>query len=214
MQDVNIDTLIRGSTIKGRSSQDLKWGEIAVERRVIEPHFRKEETLGPHYLLLWGDKPTLVDRAYRGRHFTRLVKQPGTLSMGTAGILPAVRAHSAYDVVACVLSPEFVDLCSLESDLGHTARPHEHLGVTDEPLSALLRLAVREAQDEGVTGRLYSDSLVQAITSRFISVASERPLPPTPLGGLPPYILRRVLEKIANDFNSNISLAEMAIESG
>lgn len=44
MQDVNIDTLIRGSTIKGRSSQDLKWGEIAVERRVIEPHFRKEET--------------------------------------------------------------------------------------------------------------------------------------------------------------------------
>jgi hypothetical protein len=72
MQDVNIDTLIRGSTIKGRSSQDLKWGEIAVERRVIEPHFRKEETLGLHYLLLWGDKPTLVDRAYRGRHLLGL----------------------------------------------------------------------------------------------------------------------------------------------
>lgn len=214
MQDKNIDTLIRGSTMKGRSSRNLKWGEIAVEQRIIEPHFRQEETLHQHYLLLWGDKPTLVDRAYHGGKFTRLVKQPGTLSMGAAGILPAVHAHSPYDVIACVLSPEFVDLCSLEADLGQTAKLHEHLGITDVPLSTLLRLAVREAQDEGVTGRLYSDSLVQAITSRFISVASERPLPPMVRGGLPPFILRRVIDKIASDFGSNLSLAELALESG
>jgi len=214
MRDSNIDTLIRGSTLKGRSSRALDWQDIAVERRIIEPHYRDEETLNQHYIILWAGQPTVVDRAYKGNRFTRIVKQPGTLSLGSAGIMPAVQAHSPYDVVACLLSPAFVDQCSLESDWGHTARLHEHLGVTDEALGGLLRLASQEAQAGGPTGRLYSDSLMQAIASRFIHVASEQPLPLALAGGLPAHILRRVLDKIEQEFSCNLTLSDLALESG
>lgn len=214
MQDINIDRLIRGSTLIGRSSRELDWREVAVERRVIEPHYRQEETLEQHYLLLWNGQPTVVDRAYQGNRFTRIIKQPGTLSLGSAGIMPAVRAHSPYDVIACVLSPDLVNQCLLEGDLGTHAQLHEHLGIADEPLAALLRLVAQEALENGVTGRLYADSLKQAIVSRFIAVASSRPLPLALPGGLAPHILRRVLDKIEHEFSSNLSLSDLALESG
>jgi len=214
MSDPNIDTLIRGSTLKGRSSRALNWKDIVLEQRFIKPHSRKEETLNHHYLILWAGHPTVVERAYDGNRFTRIVKQPGTLSLGAAGIMPAVRAHSPYNVLACLLSPAFVDQCLLESDWGNHAILHEHLGVRDEALTALLRLAFQETQAGGPTGRLYAESLVQAIASRFLCVASERPLPAAVPGGLPPHILRRVLDRIVQDFNKNLSLTDLAIESG
>jgi len=214
MRDTNIDTLIRGSELTGRSSQTLGWQDIAVERRIIEPHFRNEESLNRHYIVLWGGQPTVVERAYKGQRFTRMVKQPGSLSLGAAGIMPAVRALTAYDVVVCLLSPDFVDRCSLESDLGNSATLHEHLGVTDNALSSLIRLAAQEAQAGGPTGSLYADSLAQAVACRFMHLASEKPLPVRMSGGLAPHTLRRVLDRIVQDFNRDLSLNDLAIESG
>src|ERR1700738_1353815 len=100
-----IEALLRCSTVRGRTSSSLTWDGIVVERRIAPPIERTEETLDHHYIILWRGRPTIADREYKNGRVTRVGKPPGSLSLGAAGILPAVKAKSPYDVIACVIDP-------------------------------------------------------------------------------------------------------------
>jgi len=214
VQDANIDTLIRGSVRIGHGGPLPGQERICIERRVIGPHRRGEETLAFNYLILWQGKPVVVDRGYRKGRLTRLIKQPGTLSLGAAGLLPRVEAHTAYDVLACIISPGLLERIALEEDRRPNARIHEHLGLKDDALSYLLQIVHQQAQDNYSMGKLYLDCLVQALIMRFIAVGGARPTVLPSVGGLPPHILKRIVEKIMAEFGTNLSLAELACEAG
>ncbi|MFJ7797274.1 helix-turn-helix domain-containing protein [Pseudomonas sp. NPDC096950] len=214
MQDSKIDVLIRGSSLNGKSSLELGWEGLTLERRNAEPQFRVEETLDQHYGLLWCGLPTVANRAYRNNRFTRVVKQPGTLSLGIAGNLPAVDARSPYDVIAFLISPQVADQVTQESEWGNRASLHEHLGITDKPLTCLIQLAAQETLEGGASGRLYGESIALAIIARFVMVASQKGLRTREQTALPGHLLRRVLDKIGSEYSEDLGLAEMAIESG
>lgn len=215
MKDPGIDILVHGSHLQGRSSAELGWEGVAVERRVAPPTEWSQASLDRHYALLWCGQPTLTERQYRSRKFTRMMKQPGTLSMGTAGCLPSAKALMPFEVVACVVDPRFAERLVAECDQRPRAL-REHLGIGDPPLASLIGLASQEANDGGPSGKLYADSLCVAIVSRFLHVAHRDTTPvcrPEPCA-LPPWRLRRVLEKIEAEFCRNLSLDELAVESG
>ncbi|WP_339485565.1 AraC family transcriptional regulator [Pseudomonas sp. EL_65y_Pfl2_R95] len=214
MQDSNIDVLIRGSSMSGKSSLELGWEGLALERRIAGPHFRVEETLDQHYGLLWCGQPTVADRAYRNNRFSRVIKQPGTLSLGAAGILPAVHARSAYDVIAFVIDPQVAEQVMQESECANRVSLHEHLGIADKSLAYLVQLAAQEALESGASGRLYGESIALAIITRFVLLASQKGIPAPKQTALPSHLLHRVLDKIASEYSEDLSLAEMAIESG
>ncbi|MFI8479126.1 helix-turn-helix domain-containing protein [Pseudomonas sp. NPDC078700] len=214
MQDSNIDVLIRGSSLSGKSSIELGWEGLTLERRFAAPHFRVEETLDQHYGLLWCGQPTVAERAYRNNRFTRVIKQPGTLSLGAAGILPAVHARSAYDVVAFVIDPQVTDQVTQDSEWGNSISFHEHLGIADKPLTYLVQLAAQEVLEGGASGRLYGESIALAIIARFVLVASQKGVRTRKQTALPTHLLHRVLDKIGSEYSEDLSLADMAIESG
>jgi AraC family transcriptional regulator len=215
MQSSQIDTLLQGSTIEGRSSLQLKWGGLIIERRTAaQQNDCREDVIEHHHMLLWCKHPTTAERAYKPGKFTRLIKQPGTVSLGPAGVLPAVRSISRYDVVAAIIHPAAIERITAESDLAGSFVLHEHLGTEDAALATLLWLAAKEVEDEGVSGRLYADSLCQTIISRFMAVSRREQRPCNCNHPLPKHALRRVLERIETDFDQDLSLADLAAESG
>lgn len=215
MNDMSIDTLVQGSTLQGRSSTALGWEGLVVERRTAPPSEWAQAAIDRHYALLWCGKPTDTERQYRGGRFTRIVKQPGTISMGAAGHLPSARALAAFDVVACVVDPGYAERLMTDDDRCPWAL-HEQLGTQDTALASLIGLAAQEANDGGPAGKLYADSLCLAVVSRFIHVGrrdTDSSLQARE-SALPPQRLRRVLDKIETEFTRNLSLDELALESG
>ncbi len=208
-----IDTLLEGSKIVGPSPCNV-WDGLCVERRIVLPGERAEATIDHHYMLLWAGSPTIAEREYRPGRFRRVIKAPGTISLGSAGRLPAVRALTGYDVTVCTIAKNVADHYKDELDLHGVHRFHEHLGVSDPALVHLISLLALEAQNGGESGRLYCDSLKSAAISRFFSLAShpcEIMLPHAPL---PKRSLRRVLDMLAANYHRDVTLFEMAGESG
>jgi AraC family transcriptional regulator len=210
-----IDTLLAGSDLVGRSSLELGCGGIVVEQRTASIAPRDEALLDCHYVILWRNGPMIAERDYTKGRFRRLVKHPGTLSLGSAGRLPAVRPKTAYDVIASVLDPQALAQVTQEGEQPATGSIHEHCGVADQALATLLDLLASEASHGGANGKLYSDSLAWAVMARFDRLARgathQASAPGSPLSR---GRLKRVLEKIEAEYHRDLRLAELAHESG
>jgi AraC family transcriptional regulator len=213
-RSADIDTLLRGSHLAGKSSLPLGWDGLVVEQRLAPPIERQEEVLDKHYVLLWRGVPTITERRYGRGRFTRLIKRPGTLSLGGAGPLPAVRPHSPYDVIACVLDPAILSQVAEEAGSSVSNGLYEHLGVCDQALASLIELSAREAEEGGLHGKLYGDSLAYAIVARFNRLARTEGCLKPAASTLPKHRLRRVLDKIESEYDRDLGLSELARESG
>ncbi|MET0411949.1 MAG: AraC family transcriptional regulator [Polyangiaceae bacterium] len=210
-----LDALFRGSSLSGVSSLELGWSSLTLERRLVMSGERVEEVMDHHFIALWEHETALGERAdIRGR-FAPYVKHPGALSMGPPGLLPAVRARNESWVVACAIEPGFAQGVDAELDTRPTSAPHELLGFEDQGLQALLRLLVAEVEVKGCHGRLYADSLLHALTVRFLHLArAEQQRAVSRVSALPRGKLARILERMHADLSEDIDLASLARESG
>jgi AraC family transcriptional regulator len=215
-RSAKVDTLLRGSALRGRSSVELGWNGLIVERRIAPPLERVSEDLDQHYIVLWGGRqPVMAERGSGIGRFASVQKFPGTLSVGTPGTLPAVRSRTPYNVTVCLLDPATVEGVEAELDVHSSGRHQEHLGVDDPALAQLISLAAQEVDEQGACGRLYADSLSHAIISRYARIAY-----PAANGDfnrvhpLPRRRLRLVLDRIDAQFDKPLDLATLAADSG
>ena len=92
---------------------------------------------------------------------------------------------------------------------------HDRLGFTDERLRHLVSLLALEAAEEEHSGRLYADSLLHALGTRFVYAARERSQQaPRTNSPLPRYLLQRVVERMHLELASDLTLSKLASESG
>lgn len=208
-----IDILLKGSRIVGPSSLDL-WHGIRVERRIVDPVEREEDEIGSHYAMLWGGAPALAERAYRTGRFERVVKRPGSLSLGAAGRLPAVRALTPYDVTVVAIDASVADELLRQTDESRGYRINEQLGVTDDALRGLIQLLSAEVHSGGESGSLYRQSLEQAFITRFLFTARLEGGGSKPTAPLPPIVLRRIIDKIQSEYDRDMTLDELATDAG
>jgi len=98
---------------------------------------------------------------------------------------------------------------------GRMALRHEKRGdLRDPAISEILNLLFAEIQSGGASGRLYADSLAQALTVRFLSLGERRPARSCRTAMLPQQHLLRVQELIESRLESDLTLQEMATEVG
>jgi AraC family transcriptional regulator len=79
-----------------------------------------------------------------------------------------------------------------------------------------MTLLSEEVRAGGPSGKLYSDSLAHALAVRYL-LLGERPQyqkADSAVSALPPYALKRVLDRMEHSFQSEISLASLAEEAG
>jgi AraC family transcriptional regulator len=143
------------------------------------------------------------------KHETR-----GTLTILPKGMLPGMRSAQTADLLYCAFDEALVAAVADELE-GPLALPHDKRGdLHDCAVSDLLNLLVLEIQSGGASGRLYSDSLVHALTIRFLFLGERRPAPSDRTAMLPHRKLSRVQDLIESRLDADLTLEELAAEVG
>jgi AraC family transcriptional regulator len=211
-----VDTILGSLDVTQHKARSAPRAGIVVERRRAPAMGRDAVRLNYHYLLSWEHSPVVTEQAYNGRRSTRITKSPGTLSLGLAGDLVPVQFHTGFQVIACLLDPIRVGALLDEADLPSSPPLRPHLLSEDHALATLLRLLVEETDSDGVSGKLYEDSLATAIMSRFIANAQMKPIEVVGSEAvpLPTARLRRVIDRMGSDLSEDLTLDVLARESG
>jgi AraC family transcriptional regulator len=113
-----------------------------------------------------------------------------------------------------VIDPALAKRVIDETDEAASGTLYEHMGTADKPLATLIDLAAHEIDEGGPGGRLYAESLSFAIISRFLHVCCFEGDIKSPGNPLPAPCLLRALDKIAAEYARDLSLTELAVESG
>ena len=214
-QSSEIAKFVRVSTLRGPSSIDLGWNGFVVERHSLPEGERPEKSSDHHFIALWDVHSCHGERADPKGRFIPFTRRPGAVSMFTAGIIGAVRNLTKMELIVGALSPSLVSGIQQELDRHPIEALHEKLNFQDGSFRMLMSLLITESEAGGPFGRLYADSLIHALASRFIQLGRAiRPPDKSLQPGLPGHLLRRVLERMNSEFSTDLSLTTLAAESG
>jgi AraC family transcriptional regulator len=198
-----------------QSSSSAAWQGILLEKHITSPGERKPASIDHHVITL------LCSNTGRG-----VLLQPGrgdvpyVISRSGLGIFPAgpvtgVRLDTTCELLHCALEKEFIRSVREEMALPESEAPVSRLGLYDIPLSRLLMLLSQELEAGAPSGKLYADSLIQALAVRFLVLgckpSSESSSQVSPL---PQRVLRRVKDRIEAKLSEDLSLSTLAEESG
>ena len=192
------------------SSAAVRWTGLAVEDYsipacVIPRHEHIENFL--HVVLHGSVKYEVLTRG-RTRQFCA---NPGTTFILPRGTVDELRWGGPTRRIAVAIHPTLLvnalDETAHQSDIELT----EHWNLTDRHIMAVL-LAMTTDLDEGSpAGRLYGESLANALAVYLLTrYTVQRYVPIALRGGLPGYRLKRVLDHIGDKLADDLGLAQLA----
>ena len=212
--DLALDQFMRGSSLRGDKRRGLRSTDYFMEELRVDVG-EHEWPVGSYALLImWrrarGDGEIKLD----GCRFRSYIKYPGFLSLFPAGQFPVVRTFTRSQFLAFAIRQSFMEAVGIEME----RRPIEEMrvvtGFQDLELRQLMTLLSVEAESGGISGRLYADSLAQAIAARLLSF-NERDREPSrcETSPLPGYLLQRVIERM-QELDGDLNLRTLAAETG
>jgi AraC family transcriptional regulator len=211
-----INKLLGRSSLRGPSSIELGWNGFAIERHSVEEGERAEEFSDHHFVVLWDVYSCHGERADPKGRFFPYSRRPGATSLFPAGTIPTLRKFSKMEVIVGAANPSLVNRVEEELDRRPVEPLNEKANFRDAGLRMLMSLLITESEAGGPCGRLYADSLVNALATRFVQLG--RAIKPreekSTKSGLPRHLLRRVLERMNSEFSTDLGLEILAAESG
>jgi len=197
------------------SSVPLGWDGVAVERHTIYPRELSELSINQHFLLLWDGQVAVGESAHSPGKFVPYKKLPHTITTCPPGIRPAIRTSTENEVVVCAITQPFLDQVEAELDTQPSGPLHQLYGVDEPILRDLILLLVGEAEARGPGGKVYAESLSTALATRLLySARSLQQTRVNTASPLPLRILRRVLDRMESELDSDLTLTQLAVESG
>jgi AraC family transcriptional regulator len=190
----------------------LPWRGFAVKK-----HFTPMGVLIPESsdaCTIWRTRcPLRIEGHIDGRRFYSMLKPPGSITIVPKGPVPRIQVADAAELVSCTFTSDF--LHDIEEELGpkQIREVNFKSGLQDSTSGNLLNLLLQEMESGGRFGTFYAESIARALIARLLLVPHE-------LEGsldnssLPAHILRRVQERIEADLPNQISLQDLAMESG
>jgi len=192
------------------SSATIKWGGLAVEDYhvpacVIPRHEHLENFL---HVILSGNVEYEVLTGGKTLHF---IAGPGTTFVLPRGTVDELRWAGPTHRVAVALHPSLL-INALDETVGESdVELSEHWNVTDRHIMAVLVAMTTDLDEGSPGGRLYGESLANALAVYLLNrYAVRRRVPTVYRGGLPAYKLKRVLEYIGENLADDLSLAQLA----
>jgi AraC family transcriptional regulator len=209
------DTLVRGPSLRLSSSMGLGWKDIAIQRHLIEPGEKSASAISHHIVeLASGSEVSYGERPNRRGHLMPYSKPPGAINLYVEGSLPAIYPVTKTELIVCALDPSFIRQAAEEIADHSMVDLREQIGFRDESAAGLIKLLEAEAESGGLSGPLYVDHLVYALTLRLLSVRTPREDERASQNRLPLPRLRRVVERMEADLSTDLDLKTLAAESG
>lgn len=214
-ENSEISTLLGSSAIVTSRGPSLQWRGLGIERRILRAAAKESQPIDHHFLILWETVSASGEEEARQGLFVPFKKLPGTITTLVPGIRPAVRTQTDSPVVVCSVSPRFLHDLELEMDRRPTG-PFRHLhGSDDAALRRLMLLLIREASIEGKQNALHLEALFVELGTRLLFASRSLPQDEQPKHQpLPRHLLRRVLERMRVELDSDLSLSTLAAEAG
>jgi len=201
------------STVSG-SSASLLWSGLVLEKYVCNPGERPEGNALDRSVLVMVCSPTWRGE-YKASNGVLKRETLDTLTILPKGLLPAIRSAQTADLLYCAFDEAFVKGVGDELEGRLPSPPHGKRGdLRDRAISEILNLLFAEVQSGGASGRLYVDSLAQALTIRFLSLGERRPTRSSGTAIFPQQHLFRVQELIESRLEADLTLQELASEIG
>jgi AraC family transcriptional regulator len=197
------------------SSDSHSWDGLLLEHHRIPEGERIETVTDRHVLWLWTTSYS-GEYAGQGGRFVRCSKGRGAITVTPIGVIPTLHTYTRSEVILCALDAQFVRSILSESDRQPMAEPIIRPKFRDAAIRRLMTLLSEEVRAGGPSGKLYSDSLAHALAIRYLLLGERPPYQKadSAVSALPPYALRRVIDRIEQGFQSEISLASLAEEAG
>src|SRR4030095_9713975 len=196
------------------SSAAIQWGGLAVEDYhvpacVIPRHEHVHDFL---HVVLSGNGPYEVLTAGKCLHY---IAQPGTTFVLPRGTVDELRWSGPTHRIAVALHPSLL-LTATDETIGQSnIELAEHWNVTDRHIMSVLLALTTDLDAGSPAGRLYGESLANALAVYLLSrSAVQRRVPTVPKGGLPRCRLKRVLDYIGDNLAEDVSLSDLAELAG
>ena len=144
----------------------------------------------------------------------------GTQTRGNVCVLPSGLEHQAAlesnsEHLALYIDPSLIAKAASAAQLSDGFEIAERYTRGDKVISSIGMALLGELESEGLSGRLYAESLGNVLAVhllRYYSVTTTQPV--TFTGGLSAIKLRKVTEFIADNYSRDLKLAELAQVAG
>jgi len=197
------------------SSAEIFESDVAIQRCVVQAGEQSEVTIEYHLLVLWEAQVAEYEVASASGHCRRYKKYPNIMSTIVPGFFPARRRLNLHTAVVCALDPAF--MTRLEGELDHLPQGslHELAREDDFVLRNIMRLLIEEAEDGGLSGKLYGESLAIALVTRLLYLGRSGKQPDwQKFAALPRRLLHRVLDRMQSGIHADPDLQTLASEAG
>ena len=203
-----------GPTRIVRSSLCSPWQSIILERHLYSPGERKSASIDKHVISMAQSFHTRFEHRNLSGEFVESLTRQKSIMISPAGPVPDIRLHTPAGFIHCALDEEFTQNVREELDQP-AAKPIFRVGIEDKAIQRILGMLMDELEAGRPFGRLYVDSLAHALATRYVQLdgvatnhSRSRP------HGLLPRKLSRVREKIEANLDADLSLENLAEESG
>lgn len=197
------------------SSTSLCWKGVVLEKHLTSPGERSRASTDRDVISMSNGSAVHFEHRLATGRFVACLNRPGTIMTTPSGPVPDMRLNSSSEFVHCALDEDFkrsvIEGLDRKPSSACVFRP----GVQDKSIQRILGLLTEELETERPLGRLYVDSLAQALATRYLLLDGDgRSLSGSRVSALPSRILNRVKEKIEANLDSDLSLDSLAEESG
>jgi AraC family transcriptional regulator len=144
---------------------------------------------------------------------TTMIRRPG---VGQIGVTPAGVRYSAtwqeeLEYVLVTLSQDFISRATIDFKANKDAKIVPACGPQDALIRSIGQALAAELDSEQPNGKLYAESLVNALAVHLLRhYSTDSVVADLQFGGLPAHRLRRVTEFIDGNLENDLSLAEIA----
>lgn len=218
-----IHQFVRGNSSLRFSSSQLFWPGAVIEQHEAPAGERQETTVDSLLLVLYqGQNSAPCDRLDSRRPTTSFSVQPRAIVLYPPDILPPVRSSESATLLICALDRkllcetknEMTDERTAEVCVADSIIAKNRSTFFDPSMRQILLLLGREAKTGGPSGQFYAEHLIQALAARLLlRRPSDQDNKAAP-DGLPPRILRRLLDRIKSDPLAHFDLTSLAAETG
>ena len=209
-----LSTLCIGESSVIRSSAELSWSGFLLERQLAGANMRINDHADQNMVAL------VSSQVMRGEHQTKsgntlVRKTAGQVTVITKGPVPEMRLVSQAELVYCSFDGHFIERIAEDIPNLRPERLVFRSGLRDKSIHLLMQMLVAEFDAGNPTGRVYAETLAEALGLRFLHLGAVVPIEvPAKVSALSGNKLARVKDFVESSLDDDLTLESLAREVG